>query len=184
MKRPRPLPHPGREVDQGHPLVAAEESRQADDRSTLKARRSPTSQQAALPSVPAQRRAPPALPARRSSARAGTPRRLAHLGNEIPARTARQARQNHPPPPRRDPQRHPTRAQQRPTRRTQQPHPPDQPPQLRIPHPRTADRTDLPQLHRHRHPAPTMTFTPKPTKAPAVLAAEIEVTRTGHGSGH
>ena len=55
------------------------------------------------------------------------------LGLQIQARAVRQARPHDPPPPRRHPRRDPPRPQQRPPRRPQQPHPPDQPPQLRLP---------------------------------------------------
>ena len=53
-----------RQVDQGHPLVAAEVPREADVRPARAARRGPASEQADVPRVPAQRRAPTALPAR------------------------------------------------------------------------------------------------------------------------
>jgi hypothetical protein len=58
--------------------------------------------------------------------------------------------------------------QQRPSRRAQQPHPPDQPPQLRLPLRRSPHSPRLPVLRRHRHPATAMTFTTKPTGAPAI----------------
>jgi hypothetical protein len=153
-------------VDQGHPLVAAQESRQADHRPARQARRGPAGQQAALPRLPAQGGAAAALPPRRRGARVCAPRRLADLGVEIQTGAVHQARPHHPPPPRRHPRRDPTRPQQRPARRPQQPHPPDQPPQLRLPLRRTTDRARLPLLHPHRHPTPEMTFTPKRTGAP------------------
>ena len=81
VERPRPLAHHHRQMDQGHPLVAAQGARQADHRPARKARRSPASQQAALPRVPAQRGAPAALPARRPRARTSAPRRLARPGH-------------------------------------------------------------------------------------------------------
>ena len=95
-----------------------------------------------------------------------TPRRLAHMGIPVAPRAVRQARPHDPPPPRRDPQRDPARAQQRAPRGAQQPHPTDQPPQLRLSLRRTADRPRLPLLHPDRHPPPSMTFTPKATGAP------------------
>ena len=110
------------------------------------------------------------LPARGPDARASAPRRLARLGLQIPARAVRQARPHDPPPPRRDPRRDPPRPQQRTPRRPQQPHPPDQPPQLRLPLTAPPDRPHLPLLLRHRHRAPPMTFTPKLTGAPEEAA--------------
>ena len=97
----------------------------------------------------------------RSQARASAPRQLARLGVPVPARAVHQARPHDPPPPRRDPQRDPSRAQQRPTRRAQQPHPPDQPPQLRLPLSQPPHRAHLPLLHPHRHPPPAMNSPPK-----------------------
>src|SRR5262249_51120714 len=71
-----------------------------------------------------------------------------------------------PPPPRRDPRRDQTRPQQRAPGRPQQPHPPDQPPQLRLPLSLTTDRARLPLLHRHPHPPPQVILTPNRTGAP------------------
>ena len=65
MERPRALPHPEGPLDQGHPLVAAQGTLQAVDRTARAARRGPTGQQGDLPRVPAQGRATAALPARR-----------------------------------------------------------------------------------------------------------------------
>jgi len=65
--------------------------------------------------------------------RARASRQLADLGFTVPIGAVHKARPHHPPPPRRDPRRHPTRTQQRAPRRPQQPHPPHQPPQLRLP---------------------------------------------------
>jgi len=48
--------------------------------------------------------------------------------------------------------------------RPQQPHPPDQPPQLRLPLSRPPHRPRLPLLHRHHHQAPAMTLTIKRAK--------------------
>jgi Transposase len=76
VERARALAHPDRQVDQRHPLVAAEEPREADRRPARAARRSPTSQQTNVPRVPAQRGTPVALPARepqRSPERTSTP---------------------------------------------------------------------------------------------------------------
>ena len=67
------------------------------------------------------------------------------------------------------PRRHPPRTVQRTPRRPQQPHPPDQPPQLRLPYRRPPDRTRLPLLQRHRHRPPAVNFTTKPTGAPFVV---------------
>ncbi len=49
-----------------------------------------------------------------------------------------------------------------------QPHPTDQPPQLRLPLRRAAHRARLPVLRRHRHRPTAMNFTHKPTGAPDV----------------
>ena len=155
-------------MDQRHPLVAAQESRQADARPASQTRRSPAGQPAALPRVPAQRGTAPAIRARRSRPSPGAPRQLARMGSQVAARAIHQARAHHPPPPRRDPQHDPTRTQQRTPGRPQQPHPPDQPPKLRLPLSQPADRPHPPLLHQHRHPAPTMTFTHKLTGAPMV----------------
>ena len=101
-----------------------------------------------------------------SPTRPGPPRRLARLGNALATGPVRQARTHDPSPPRRHPRRHPPRPLQRPPRRPQQPHPSDQPPQLRISLRRTPHRPRLPLLRRHHHRTPAMTFTPKPTGAP------------------
>ena len=153
-------------MDQRHPLVAAQEPRQADARPASQTRRSPAGQPAAVPRVPAQRGTAPAIRARRSRPSPGAPRQLARMGSQVAARTIHQARAHHPPPPRRDPQRDPTRTQQRTPGRPQQPHPPNQPPKLRLSLSQPTDRPHLPLLHQHRHPTPTMTFTHKLTGAP------------------
>jgi hypothetical protein len=104
VERARTLAHQDRQMDQRHPLVAAQEPREADDRTARAAARGPTSQPAALPRLPAQRRTPRPLPARGPSPRPGAPRRVARLGDPIAARPIHQDRAHDPPPPQRDPQ--------------------------------------------------------------------------------
>src|SRR5215208_6509099 len=183
MERPRAFAHPKRPLDQGHALVAAQGARQAVDRPARAARRGPTGQQGALPRLPAQRRAQVALPARRPPTRAGAPRQLARLGVTVATGPVRQARAHDPPPPRRHPRRDPPRPLQRPPRGPQQPHPPDQPPQLRLPLSRTPDRPRLPLLQRHPHRPAAMNFTPKTTGAPQkrLLAIASDEALSHHG---
>jgi hypothetical protein len=57
-------------------------------------------------------------------------------------------------------------ASQRPARGPQLEDPPHQPPQLRLPQRRGADRPRLPLLRQRRHRPPSMNFTPKSTGAP------------------
>src|SRR5215216_5129864 len=140
--------------------------RQADDRPARAARRGPTGQQGALPCLPAQGRAQAALPARRPTPRARAPRRLAGLGLALAADTVHQARAHDPSPPPRHPRRDPPRPHQRPPRRPQQPHPPDQPPQLRLSLRRPPDRPRLPLLRRHHHRPAAMNFTTERPGAP------------------
>src|SRR3954447_2962696 len=166
MERPRALAHPHRQVDQGHPLVAAQEPRQANDPAARAARRGPAGQQADVPRLPAQARAAAALPARRSPAGTGPPGRLAGLGVALAAAPVRPPRPHDPTSPPRHPPRYPPRPQHRPPRGPQQPHPPDQPPQLRLPLRRPPDRPRLPLLRRHHHRPPTMNFTTERTGAP------------------
>ena len=74
--------------------------------------------------------------------------------SRLEARPVHQARPHDPTPPRRHPRRNPPRSVQRGTRRTQQPHPTDQPPQLRIPLTRPPHRPRLPLLRPHHHRSP------------------------------
>jgi transposase len=85
-----------------------------------------------------------------------------------------------PPPPRRHPRRHPARALQRSPRGPQQPHPPDQPPQLRLPLRSTTDRARLPLLQRHPHRPPAMNFTPNSTGAP-LMQPEVDWPKAWEG---
>src|SRR5215216_2652690 len=174
MERPRALPHPGRPLGQGHPLVAAQGARTPDDRPARHALGGPDPQPPALPRVPAARGAPAALPPARPYAGAGAPGRLAGLGVALAPTTVRSARPHPPRAPRRHPRRHPPRPLQRPPRRPQQQDPPHQPPQLRLSLRRRPDRLRLPLLHRHRHPATAMNFTPTTTGAPHFTAAAID----------
>ena len=73
--------------------------------------------------------------------------------------------------PRRHPRRDPPRPLQRPPRRPQQQDPPDQPPRLRLPLRRPADRARLPLLRRHHDRTPAMNFTHNSTGAPDRPAA-------------
>ena len=116
--------------------------------------------------LPAQRRAPAALPPRRPRPRASPPRSLARLGIPVTPRPIRQAGPHDPTTPPRHPRRRPPRPLQRPPRRPQQPHPPNQPPQLRIPLRRPPDRPRLPLLRRRCHLTTTMTSPPKRPEHP------------------
>ena len=104
-------------------------------------------------------------------ARAGAPRRVAGLGIQIKARAVRQARAHHPPAPPRHPRRDPPRPHQRAPGGPEQPHSPDQTPQLRVPLGRTTDRTRLPLLFRHHDRATAMRFTTEWCEAPFLWRA-------------
>jgi hypothetical protein len=95
---------------------------------------------------------PRPLPRRRAS------RRLAGLGLPQPHPLLRQARQHHPPEPRRHPRRCRARPLQQPSRGSQQQDPPHQPPWLWASDCHCPHRDDLPLLRRdHRGPPPPMT---------------------------
>ncbi|MDP9277282.1 MAG: ISL3 family transposase [Actinomycetota bacterium] len=61
----------------------------------------------------------------------------------------------------------------------QQPHPPDQPPQLRLPLSRTPHRPRLPLLQRDPHRPPAMNLTPNTTGAPRSRTCRMRRCRTG-----
>jgi hypothetical protein len=132
MKRPRTVAHPQRPLDQGHPAGRCSRrprsSRSASSRCSVRSR-TPTRRSTA-PSY--SKRAAAVLPARRSPPRARAPGRLARMGIAVAAGPVRQARAHDPSPPRRHPRRQPPRPLQRAPGRPQQPHPPHQPPQLRL----------------------------------------------------
>jgi transposase len=92
-------------------------------------------------------------------------RRSCACSNNSRARRSR-PRTSTPGSPGHHPGRDPPQAQQRAPRKSQQPHPADQPPQLRIPLRRTAHRPRLPLLQRHPHPTAPVTFTTERTGAP------------------
>jgi hypothetical protein len=92
MERPRALPHRDRALGQRHPLVAAQGPRTPDGRPARAPVRSSARQPPALPRLPAARRTAAALPPRRPHARAGAPRRLAHLGQPLAAQAVRPPR--------------------------------------------------------------------------------------------
>ena len=92
---------------------------------------------------------------------------LAWASTITPA-AVRQARTHDPPPPRRDPRRDPTRPLQRPPRGPQQPHPPHQPPQLRLSLRPAAHRPRLPLLLGDRHRPTALNLTHNSTGAPDV----------------
>ena len=70
----------------------------------------------------------------------------------LPAQAIRQARPHRSQVPRRDPRRCPSGAEQRPADGPELQGPPDQPPQLRLPRPRSADQPHLPLRLRSHHP--------------------------------
>ncbi len=172
----RALPHPRGQADQGHPLVAAQSARQAYDRSARAAPPGPAGQQAALPRVPTQRRASAAL--RLLYPLEDPVLAPQHLGAWLDwasrsklgpfvmlARTIRRHRNGilhavH------------LGLNKRPAGKTKQPHPPDQPPQLRVSlsHPPHRPRLSL----RHPHLPPRMTFTPKPKRRLLDLVPGVE----------
>src|SRR3954453_4683755 len=166
MKRPRPLPPPGRPLDQAHPLVAAQSARASDRQPARDALGSPAGQPPALPRLPAARRAAAALPPRRPRARARPSRCLDDVGVTVAPEAVRPPCAHAARTPKGDPRRHPTRPLQRSPRRPQQQDPPDQPPRLRLPLRRPPDRARLPLLRRHHDRPPAMNFTHNSTGAP------------------
>jgi transposase len=107
---------PGRDVDQAHPLGAAQSPREAHRPPTLSARRDPADQPAALPRLPTQGTTPRPLPTQGSTPGTRASRRLDRLGSALQTQTVRAARPHPTSPPRRDPRRDPPRAHQRPPR--------------------------------------------------------------------
>ena len=167
VERPRALAHPERQLDQGHPAGRCSRRPNARPsgswpRCTRSAGLTNASGRALL--LKEELRLLYQLDDPRL--RAGAPRQLARMGIAVTAGPVRQARAHDPPPPPRHPRRHPPRALQRAPRGPQQPHPADQPPQLRLPLRRSPDRPRLPLLHRDPHRPPAMNHTPKTTGAP------------------
>ena len=97
-----------------------------------------------------------------------TPRRLAGLGETVPATRLRQARQNHRTLPGVDLQQPRPRPVQRPLRSDQHPPAGAHPTRLRLPHRRSTDRDG------HAHPRRPLPTTPRPTmiKSPTEMAGD------------
>ena len=146
-RRPPRRPERGGALAQGRPLCALAQPRGPERAPAGDAGPDRGDERAALPRLPAEGAAAPgAQAARRGGARAA--RGVACLGSALPARPVRPARPADRRPPARDRCRAQLRALERAHRIGEHAHPPDRPPRLRLPLPRSADRARPPLARR------------------------------------